>query len=474
MATTDTLKELVKRRLVVRKLKDNQRRLDTLSQLRNGRLSERYWGCDVNASGVLSIGGADASELARQYGTPLHVVNFDRLHADHDRFLAAFRAFHENTCLGTSYKTNPVPAVLRELHALGTLAEVISEFELWLALQIGVPGERIIFNGPGKPASAIELAVDNGVWVINADSVDEVRQIEEVCAARDARQRVGLRVTTSVGWQSQFGMNIRSGQAEAAAALVNSCPHLDLAGLHLHLGNGIASAEVYVDGVTEIIECAIRLEQKLGVELEFLDLGGGFGVPTVRKLDAWDLRAESLGYTSRRPVPEEAVDADGFARAIFERAEDLLRNLRRSIKLVLEPGRAITSQNQVLLLSVIRTKTLGSGGRALILDGGKNITMPLGWEYHEILPATRMREAQLEAQSLFGPLCHPGDVVGLNRNLPQLDAGDIVAIMDAGAYFVPNQMNFSNPRPAIVGVRNGASSLLRSRERFEDIVRHDC
>jgi diaminopimelate decarboxylase len=139
-----------------------------------------------------------------------------------------------------------------------------------------------------------------------------------------------------------------------------------------------------------------------------------------------------------------------------------------------EPGRALTSQSQVLLLSVIRAKTLGSGERALILDGGRNITMPLGWEFHEILPATRMGIAETETQSLFGPLCHPGDVVGLHRSLPRLAAGDVVAIMDAGAYFVPNQTNFSNPRPAIVGVRDGVVSVLRKRERFEDIVRNDC
>jgi len=387
--------------------------------------------------------------------------------------LAAFRRHHANTVLGTSYKTNPVPGVLRELHRLGTLAEVISEFELWLALELGMPGDRIIFNGPGKPLSAVELAVDRRVHVINADAIEELELIEKVCAARGARQRVGLRVTTSVGWQSQFGMNIATGQADDAATLVKALPHLELVGLHLHLGNGIASAGVYVDGVAEVIEFAARLEQRLGVTLEFLDLGGGFGVPTVRKLDEWDLRAESLGLASSRPVPEDATGAEGFAAAIFSRAGRMLERLRGPIRLILEPGRAITSQSQALLLSVIRAKTLGGGERALILDGGRNITMPLGWEYHEILPATRMATPEMEKQSLFGPLCHPGDVVGLHRSLPRLTTGDVVAIMDAGAYFVPNQTNFSNPRPAIVGVRDGVASVLRKRERFEDIVRND-
>lgn len=473
MTATDKLKRIVKRQLVVRRLERNRRRLDRLSTMTHGRLSERYWDCEVGGAGVLSIGGVDVRDLVQTYGTPLHVVNFDRLKADHDRFLSAFRSYHEKTTLGTSYKTNPVPGVLRELHRLGTLAEVISEFELWLALHLGVPGARIVFNGPGKPRSAIELAVERGVRVINADSPEEVRLIEDVCRARNARQRVGLRVTSSVGWQSQFGVNIGTGQAAEAAALVDSLPHLELAGLHLHLGNGIANADVYVDGITEVIEFAISVERQLGVNVEFLDLGGGFGVPTVRKLDEWDLRAESLGYAPQRPVPEDATDAAGFARAIFARAGKVLAQLRGPVELILEPGRAITSQSQVLLLSVIRSKTLGAGERGLILDGGRNITMPLGWEYHEILPATKMSETHVEKQSLFGPLCHPGDVLGLHRTLPVLEPGDVVAVMDAGAYFVPNQTNFSNPRPAIVGVRASTSSLLRKRERFEDIVQHD-
>jgi diaminopimelate decarboxylase len=474
MTATDNLKRFVKRRLVLRHLERNLRRLRRSSRLSHGRLSERYWDCDVTVDGLLSIGGMNVRDLVREHGTPLHVVNFARLKRDHDAFLAAFRCHYENTVLGTSYKTNPVPGVLQELHRLGTLAEVISEFELWLALKLGMPGERILFNGPGKPRSAIELAVDNRVRAINADSLEELELIEEVCAARNVRQRVGLRVTSSVGWQSQFGMNIATGQADRAAALVQAMPHVELVGLHLHLGNGIANADVYVNGVREVVEFALRLERRLGVAFEFLDLGGGFGVPTVRKLDEWDLRAESLGYASRRPVPEDAAGAEAFARAIFASAGPSLGSFRRPVQLVFEPGRAITSQSQILLLSVMRTKTLGSGERAAILDGGRNITMPLGWEYHEILPATKMSMAETAKQSLFGPLCHPGDVVGLHRDLPPLDVGDVITIMDAGAYFVPNQTNFSNPRPAIVGVRDGSATVLRKRERFEDIVSNDC
>src|SRR5215471_1249504 len=139
MTFGDDLKRIVKRRLVVSRLERNRRQLAGRSKMANGRLSERYWDCETRDEGVLAIGGVSVRELVRKHGTPLHVVHLDRLRADHDHFLAAFRAHYQNTILGTSYKTNPVPGVLRELHRFGTLAEVISEFELWLALKLGMP-----------------------------------------------------------------------------------------------------------------------------------------------------------------------------------------------------------------------------------------------------------------------------------------------------------------------------------------------
>jgi diaminopimelate decarboxylase len=113
-----------------------------------------------------------------------------------------------------------------------------------------------------------------------------------------------------------------------------------------------------------------------------------------------------------------------------------------------------------------------NGVNNVIADGGKNITMPLGYEYHEIFNASRMKEKRVY-QNIFGPLCHPSDIIFLLKNLPQLTTGDIIAIMDAGAYFVPNQMNFSNPRPAAILLKEGEVELIRKRESFDNIVQLD-
>jgi diaminopimelate decarboxylase len=124
-------------------------------------------------------------------------------------------------------------------------------------------------------------------------------------------------------------------------------------------------------------------------------------------------------------------------------------------------------------LKVLALKEGDRFGPFAIVDGGKNITMPLGYEYHELFVANRMREPATRRYSIFGPLCHPGDILVRQREFPPLQVGDILVVMDAGAYFVPNQMNFSNPRPAAVMLSEGAATVIRSRETFEDIVRLD-
>jgi diaminopimelate decarboxylase len=191
----------------------------------------------------------------------------------------------------------------------------------------------------------------------------------------------------------------------------------------------------------------------------------------VRGTDAWDDRMVALGYAAREAIPADCPTPTDYASRIAGLFKELLPAGAQP-EIVLEPGRAITSSAQTLLLGVLAVKEGGSA-RKLILDGGKNVTMPLGWETHKIFP-TRALDKPFDTRSdLFGPLCHPADIVARHQMLPTLGIGDAIAIMDAGAYFVPNQMNFSNPRPSVVIVEQGRARLSRRRESFDDVVRLD-
>lgn len=193
-------------------------------------------------------------------------------------------------------------------------------------------------------------------------------------------------------------------------------------------------------------------------------------------MDEWDLRMVSLGYPARQPNPVGVPTPADYARALAPLLQKLVtrsNDISKSPRVVFEPGRAITSSSQTLLLSILAKKPGIEDKEFLIADGGKNITMPLGWETHRIFAANKLKAKATDKYDVFGPLCHPGDIVVKNQVFPALEAGDNLAIMDAGAYFIPNQMNFSNPRPPIVSITNGMATLVRQKEEFEDIVRLD-
>ena len=436
-------------------------------------LPPQSWGASVAHDGQLVIGGCTVGELARTFGTPLYVIDEHKLRRDCTGFLSAFSGFYPKVELGYSYKTNPLPGAIRVIHDCGALAEVISHFELDLALKLGVRPDSIIFNGPAKTAEAIDLAVRSRVKLINIDGFDEIDLLAASASKHQVRQPVGVRVVTSVGWQAQFGLRLRNGDVRAAFDRLRQVPWLVPVGLHVHLGTGIKHAPTYLQAITEMLEFARQLQRECNVQIDYFDFGGGFGVPTVQPFDQWDTRL----MQNQLPVGPVDVDAnpriEDYARSI----SDLLRGFYPGPHLptiAFEPGRAISSGAQSLLLEVLTIKRDHQGPTRVILNGGKNYALATEYEYHELLAASRMDQPHTERLNFYGPLCHPGDELFVQKAFPALVAGDLVSIMDAGAYFVPNQMNFSNPRPAAVLVSDGRARLVRARESFDDIVRLDA
>lgn len=466
------LRSSTKRFLIERRHRANQALRIALGQQEG--ISPQTWGASVSASGHLVIGGCDVTDLAARFGTPLFVVDRSRLEADYRRFRDSFARLYPQVEVGYSYKTNPLPGVIAVLHELGALAEVISHFELWLAFELGVAPARVLFNGPGKGRDAIELAVSRGVKLINIDSLEEIELVAAAARSAGRRQPVGVRVVTSVGWSSQFGLPIGSGDAFEAFRRLKRKEDLLPVGLHVHLGTGIRDVQTYLRAVREVMEFAQALRSLLRVEISCFDLGGGFGVPTVQPYDTWDYRLMRHG---RPPAPIDlsaAPAASDHARGIV----DLVRRFypaggATQPTLAFEPGRALTSSAQSLILRVLTVKRGAASSPTVILDGGKNVALPTGYESHELLPVTRANQKRARACNFYGPLCHPGESLFVEKEFPPVEPGDLVAIMDAGAYFVPNQTNFSHTRPAAVLVKDGQATLLRARESFHDIVARD-
>ncbi|NTV09400.1 MAG: pyridoxal-dependent decarboxylase [Zoogloea sp.] len=435
-------------------------------------LRPENWDASMSRGGHLEIGGLDAVALAEIHGTPLHVVDSSRLRRNLSNFQEGFRFYYPRVEVAYSYKTNPLPGVLGRLHRFGASAEVISAFELWLALELGVPPERIVVNGPGKTPEMLECAVSRKVKIINVDNIDEPAAIQRFAKRHGHIQQVGVRVVTSVGWASQFGLRIASGAAFRAFREIRRHDHLDGCGLHVHLGTGLRDVASYLQAVREVLDFADLLRRELGVRIRFLDLGGGFGVPTVRPYSSLDLWLMAAAHPPTvldiRATPSIGDYGRGIAALVREYFPE-----SELPTLILEPGRAITSSAQSLLLRVLSVKPGDGGPPSVIVDGGINVAMPTRWEYHEILAADKLNLRCDTSYRVCGPLCHPGDVLAQVKRLPELEPGDLIAVMDAGAYFIPNQMNFSNPRAAAIMVEHGKARPIRRREEFAHLISLD-
>jgi len=254
------------------------------------------WDMTPNKEGHLAIDEIDLVDLADSYKTPLHVVNTSRLKKNYFNFLDCFTRHYSRIEIGYSYKTNPLPAVISKLHEFGASAEVISHFELWLALRLGVPPEKIIYNGPGKSVESLDIAVKKGIKIINIDSMGEIDTLDTIAEKYGIIQPVGIRVVTSVGWSGQFGLSISSGAAWQAVDKIKQKPHLKLVGLHFHLGTGIKDVTIYLQAIVDVLEFDQKLRRKAGINVKFLDFGGGFGIPSVAPYTSLDHRLMSAGF----------------------------------------------------------------------------------------------------------------------------------------------------------------------------------
>jgi diaminopimelate decarboxylase len=444
------------------------------SQGRPATFAPERWHLTATESAGLALRGVALTDLLERWGSPLFAVDFERLRDN----VTAFRHVPPGDDRGCevfySYKTNPVEGVLRALHADGVGAEVISAYELWLARRLGVHPERIVFNGPGKSDDSIRDAIERGVEIINLNHREEIARVAAIARSLGRRVRVGLRIGTEEGWSAQFGTPVADGRALAAfeEALANDSLHV--VGLHAHRGGMIRTASELASFVRSVLAFIEVVEGRLGRSLEILNFGGSLGLATVAGLDE---RARKLNQTFHRDLPlpsaEGTLDVKHYVELLLSmvNAHYQAKGQRRP-RVFVEPGRAMTGNTQLLLARVMTTKDLGSVKFA-ILDAGINIAESVRSEYHQVFSVTRHSASRRRVHTLVGPICSPGDTLYPAIRLPDLVPGDSLAIMDAGAYFVPFSTSFSFPRPAIVGVAGGEVSLVRRRETFEDLVRCD-
>lgn len=429
-------------------------------------IAPAHWGLGYDASGELAADGVPLRALLERWGSPLHVVLGDRL-VEH-----AASVRRGGSELFYSCKTNPVAGVLSLLRETGAGIEVISAYELWLALRCGFRPDEIVYNGPAKSEASLREAVELGILAINVNHRAEIPLLARIARETGCRPRVGVRVVVPGGWAGQFGVPIAGGGALAAYREALGTGLLDVVAIHAHRGHLVRSAAELTGFADAVLDFAAELYRSLGLALELFDFGGSLAVPSVAGLRARDKRLNrTFGVPLPPPDPGATLSLFEYARTLAERTHArAAREGWPEPRVIVEAGRAVTSDAQLLLASVT-TLTRPADRTFAILDAGINVAEPVPHEYHQLFPLRR--GAPDEQYALAGPICSPADILYPSVRLPRLHPGDAVAIMDSGAYFVPFSTPFSFPRPAIVLLRGGRDTLLRRAETFDDLAALD-
>ncbi len=435
------------------------------------------WGLSQDGSGALSLRTVALGDLIRRWGTPLHVVDSLRLVENAAKFQARPPGAARGCRVLCSYKTNPVPGVLRMLHSQGLGAEVVSPYELWLALRLGVDPGAIVYNGPAKSRASIAVALDREVGLINVNARSEIAPLAALARRMGRRPTVGVRVVVPGSVGGQFGERIDTGAALAAFREALQFPELRVRALHSHYNGEIVGRDQLDAFLSSLLAFADELHARLGLAIEIIDIGGNLACPTVSRL-SWRTRrlATSFGCEPVPRPPESVLSIDAYVERAVRRVEGHFAGTGRTApELFVEPGRALMSNTQMLLSRVLAIRDPDAAGmRWAVVDTGLHLAEPMSSEFHQLFSVAARRGSPQHLYRLSGPSCMLSDQVCAAWRLPELAVGDGLAIMDSGAYFVPFSSCFSFPRPGIVAVGHAGEEILRRAETFEDLIARDA
>lgn len=401
--------------------------------------------------GELCVGGVSTVDLADIYGTPLFVVNEQRVRENYRAYRDAF----PEADIYYAAKANGNLSVLRILATEGAGADVFSAGELYLALMAGIPRKKVLFNGNSKSTGDLDMALDAGVR-ISVDSIGELENLAEVRGDRVAE--IAFRVNPDVSPEThpKIATGLRASKFgiphEEVVSAYQQAVELGVTpvGIHCHIGSQILDLSPFEEMIHRMMDLVEELHD-IGIDLEFVDVGSGLGIPYEKQKEA--------------PTPRDLADT---IVPIFEKR---CREISVSPHLVLEPGRYIVGDASILLTRVNTVKPAAKNFVAV--DAGFNVLIrPAMYDsYHHVVVANKAAEEPVEEYDVVGPICETGDILARDRMLPRVERDDLIAILDAGAYGYSMSSQYNGrPRPPEILVNNGEVDLVRKGEEIEDLL----
>jgi len=426
----------------------------------------------INGLGHLEIGGADAVDLAKKFGTPLYVFDEAYIRA----MMRVYRETINNEYGGNglvlyaskAFSCMAVYAIAREEN-IGV--DVVSGGEFYTALKAGFPADKIYMHGNNKLLRELEFAVENGIGNIVVDSFGEADILDELAGKRGIKQNVLIRTNPGVEahthafvqtarTDSKFGFSINDGAAEDMTRHVLSKKNLVLRGYHCHIGSQIFEKQSFVLAAEKVMDFIAKMKKTLNFEAAELNIGGGFGV--------W--------YTDEDPKLKPADYAD-YLKALISAVKSKAKE--HSLKepyLLIEPGRSIVGEAGITLYTVGAIKDIPGIKKYVAIDGGMfdNPRYALYQSKYTVLLADRANEENTERVTVAGKCCESGDLIAVDVPLPEAQRGNVLAVLTTGAYNYSMASNYNrNFIPAAVLVKDGKAEYIVKPQTYEDIVRND-
>lgn len=422
----------------------------------------------INDQGHLTIGGCDTLDLAAQYGTPLVVYDVRQIRDQIRRFKQVFATAKVKSAVCYASKAFATVAMYNVAKAEGAHIDVVSAGEMYTAMSAGFPMKNASFHGNNKSLAELEMAVDYGVGTIMVDNFHELDLLSQVLKQKDASVNVMLRITPGISAHtheydqtgqvdSKFGFDLQSGQADQALQIALQDSRMNVIGLHAHIGSQIFELNGFEMAAAKLVDVAAHWKEKFGYTASVINVGGGFGIKYV---------------DGDHPLAPEK-----FVAAIIDSVKKATKAKDFPLPAIwIEPGRSIVGPAGYNLYTIGSRKDVPGMKPYVTVDGGMgdNIRPALYQAEYESVLAKDPQAQPVENVRIAGKYCESGDILEQNQPLPATKPGDLLVMLDTGAYGYAMASNYNrNPRPAVVFVEDGHSSLVVQRETLADLVAND-
>ncbi len=425
----------------------------------------------INKNGQLEIGKIPCISLAKEYGTPLYVMDKKYVEDMCRIYSQTLEKEYGQGLISYASKAFSCKEIYRIVDKMGIGTDVVSAGELYTALSVGFPADKICFHGNNKSLSELEYAIENNVGLIVIDSFSEADDISKIASSHSKTQEVLIRVNPGVEAHthefiqtakvdSKFGFSIETGEADEIISYIRNIPNISLRGLHCHIGSQIFENKSYILAVEKMTDYYKKLKDNYDIEFDVLNLGGGFGI-----------------YYSDDDDKKSCNDYSEYIKVISNALKKAVveKNIKKPF-LILEPGRSIVGEAGITIYTAGRIKEIKGIKNYIAVDGGMfdNPRFALYQAKYTVVPADKMLDVCVKNYTIAGKCCESGDIIAENCPLPEMHEGDIIAVLSTGAYNYSMSSNYNrNHVPPVVMVENGKSYYAVKPQSFEDLTRND-